>query len=272
MSDQTIFNGENKEVTPQNQGTPAGVNPQNANPYADLLKGIVNENGAQKYNSVEELAKGAANAQEFIKQILAEKRELEAKVAQANSAQSKQEELERTVQELLNKTANISDQNKGLSQEEIAELVNRTLTQRDTQQSAKQNQQTVVAAAAQAFGTDAEKKYIEAAQEAGLTVEEMNQLAAKSPKAVLKMLGVTGQPAQKQGTTAPGSSAVNTAGFTPSQESYVKRNDKAVQIGATTSELQEERIRSNKMVEELHAAGLSVHDLTNPKVYKKYFG
>ncbi len=273
-TDQSIFNGTNSQETPAQQtgSAPAGTTTQNnSNPYADLLGSIRNETGAQKYNSVEDALKGTAHAQSFIQQLQQEKRELEQKLSQLSQKEDETTELKRTVQELIQRQDQASNQGQGLKTEDVADLINRQLTQREREVLAKQNQANVVAAATAAFGTDAEKKFIEAAQEAGLSVEEMNSLAAKSPKAVLKMLGVSGQPAQKQGTSAPGT-GINTTGFAPAQESFVGRNKNQVTVGASTEELFEERVRSNKMVEELHANGLSVHDLTNPRTYNKYFG
>lgn len=273
-TDQSLFADQtNTQVTPASNGSQQTPNVPNANPYADLLQGIRNETGAQKYNTVEDALKGASHAQTFIQQIQQEKLQLQQKLDELAGKQSKEAELERTVQELLSRVNDGSNQ-KVVTPEEIAEVVNRTLSQRDTETTAKQNQATVIQSSLKAFGTkeEAEKKFIEAAQAAGLSVKEFNDLAAKSPKVVLTMMGVTEQPVQRQTTTAPGASVVNTAGFTPAQESFVKRNVNPATVGASTSELIQERHRSNKMVEELHAAGLSVHDLTNPKVYKKYFG
>jgi len=275
MSDQTMFSNQtNTPATQDNNVATAATSVQNNNPYADLLGTIRNEQGVPKYNSVEEALKGAANAQTFIQQLLQEKRDLESQVQAKQTDANKQAELERTVQELLNKVNDSSNQKASVAPEDIAELVNRTLTQRDTEKSAKENQAAVVATATKAFGTQEEagKKFIQAAQEAGLSVQELEALAARSPKAVLKMMGVNEQPINKQGTTAPMSTHVNTAGFSPAQDSFVKRNDVSVSVGASSSELNEERIRSNRMVEELHTQGMSVYDLTDPKVYKKYFG
>jgi hypothetical protein len=42
--------------------------------------------------------------------------------------------------------------------------------------------------------------------------------------------------------------------------------------GASDHEVREESLASKKMVEEVHSQGLEMYDLTDPKVYKKYFG
>lgn len=276
MSDQTIFGTQNNQADPAtqtNQGSPAAPNTQqNANPFADLLNGIRNESGSPKYGTVEDALKGAAHAQAFIDQLKREKAELQAERDRLAGVADKTTELERTVQELIQKSQERTQTGETLTPEQIAELVTRTLTEKETHKSAQENLNTVVSTLQREFGADAEQKFYAKAQELGMTKAEINQLAASKPKAVLTMLGVSGQPAQKQGTTAPQSGSVNTAAFQPKQDSFVGRNKEIVSVGATASELQREAFRAKAMVEELHEQGMSVHDLSDPKIYNKLFG
>lgn len=270
MSDPTIFT----QNQPANPATPP-VNPQTPDPYANLLGMIVNEQGSQKYNSIEDALKGAAHAQAYIAQLKAEKAEIENKYNTVQVDVTKQQELERTVQELLSRQANPTPANPAVATVDpntIAELVNKTLEQRTASEKAQANQKEVATQLLNKFGADAESKYNAAAQELGLTVAEMNAFAAKSPKAVLKALGVSEQTAPKLNTFAPAPSAVNTAAFQPAQDTFIGRNKEKSRIGATTRELNQEAARSRAMVDELHASGASVHDLADPKVYFKYFG
>lgn len=270
MSDPTIFN-QNQAANPANPP----VNPQTPDPYANLLGMIVNEQGSQKYNSIEDALKGAAHAQAYIAQLKAEKAELENKYNTVQVDVNKQAELERTVQELLSRQSHQAPANpaaNAVDPNAIAELVNKTLEQRTATERAQANQKEVATQLLTKFGTEAEAKYNAAAQELGLTVAEMNEFAAKSPKAVLKALGVSEQPAPKPNTFAPAPSAVNTAAFQPQQDTFIGRNKEKSRVGATTRELNQESARSRAMVDELHAAGASVHDLSDPKVYFKYFG
>lgn len=271
-TDQSIFGKENTESTQTpNNGNAATPNSQNQPDYTTLLSAIRNEAGEQKYKTLEDALNALKHSQEYIPQLKQQLSEREQELQRVSGEKRSQEEIERTVQELARKlNEQQADKPQVLSQEQIAELVNRTLTQTKTQEQAKANQESVVRKLTDVFGEKAEEKYIEAAADMGLSVEEMNALAAKSPKAVLKALGVTDQ--VKQQTGAPIGSSVNSAAFQPRQDSYVKRNDNRLEVGATFAEVTLERQRSNKMVEELHANGLTVHDLTNPKTYKQYFG
>lgn len=271
-TDQSIFgNEENKPTPANNNGNAAVPNGQNQPDYTTLLSAIRNEAGEQKYKTLEDALNALKHSQEYIPQLKQQLSEREQELQRVSGQQRSQEEIERTVQELAKKLNEQTDNKpQTLSQEQIAELVNRTLTQKQTEAQAKSNQASVVKKLTDVFGEKAEEKYIEAAADMGLSVDEMNALAAKSPKAVLKALGITEQ--TKQQTGAPMGSSVNTAAFQPHQDSFVKRNDNRLEVGATFNEVTQERHRSNKMVEELHAQGMTVHDLTNPKIYKQYFG
>ena len=100
-----------------------------------------------------------------------------------------------------------------------------------------------------------------------MSVEEVNELASKSPQAVLGLLGIT---SSQGGYKPPITSGTNTASYTPPTESYVKANKGAL-LGATYQDLVTEKQNSSKMLEELSANGLSIADLTDPKVFFKHF-
>lgn len=264
MSTDTIF--ESKPTTP---AQPV-VTPQD---YTSLLGMIVNEQGEQKYKTIEDALKGGAHAQAYIAKLAAEKAALEARLEAASQHQSREAELERTLQELLAKTQTTSAPTtpvEASNPEDIASLVLKQLEARDAASKAKANQSEVAAKLLETFGAEAEKKYNDAAQELGLTVAEMNEMAAKSPKAVLKALGV-GTAVTKAHVPSPQGSVLNTGAFTPNQDSFVKRNTEGSRIGATTTDLKNEAARARQMVEEVHAQGKSIGDLADPKVYFSLF-
>lgn len=273
MADQpNIFDDTNKPVTPAPQGNaPAGGSAEHSvNPLDDLLKSIKNEHGAPKYSSAEEALKGAAHAQEYIQQLKADNAAKEAELALLRGESGKQAELERTVQELMQKISQPANQS-GITADQVAELVKSQLSAQDKQKLATQNTQQVVNAVKTAFGDEAGVKFYQKAAEMGMSNDEFNALAARSPQAVLTLFGIGAQ-AHRSSTLAPSASRVNTASFEPQKESFVGRNKTGMLLGSTTSDLIAEGNRSKSMVDELHAAGLSVHDLSDPKVYAKYFG
>lgn len=262
MSDQTSIFGD-QNVTQQTQ---------TASPLATLLADIKNEQGTQKYATPEDALRGAAHAQEYIRTLQREKAEADARLAALSAKEDKTASLEATLAELMQKVNKPAEPATNVpTGDDIADIVAKTLDSRTAAQTAKANQDAVAASLVKQFGADAQAKYLAAAEDIGLSPSEMDQLAAKSPKAVLKALGISEQVAQKPQSFAPQGSAVNTAALQPHQDSFVGRNKAPQSIGATTGELHQEARNARTMVEELHSAGLTTADLSDPKVFNKYF-
>lgn len=277
MSDQASIFGNNQQgaTTPQDNSNGSNVtNVQTQDGFADLLNQIKNERGEPKYKSVEDALKGLQHAQQYIPNIKTELEQRDAEIARLRAETEKIKTLEETLAALTSRQDQGGNTNQPVFDEkQIAELVNRQLTQAEQAKLAQSNVTSVVSSLQNVFGADAEKKFYDKAVEMGMSMQEMNALAAKSPKAVLTMLGVNQQAAntQKQNTpfTTPGS--VNTAALTPNNDTAIGRNPKSALIGATTEDLREASNRAKKMVDELHSQGKSVHDLTDPKVFFKTF-
>lgn len=263
----TIFNQTSQE-TPGSNG---GGNPPNVQTDAaitTMLAGIKNERGEQKYKTLDDALNALKHSQEFIPQLNQKLSEKDSELERLRAESNKINELERTLQSLTQqKTDTSTNVSPGMSAEEVANLVNLTLSKKQQEQLANDNLALVANAVQQSFGTEAEKVFYGKAQELGMTVQEFNALAAKNPKAVLSLVGVQ----NKAGTTAPVRSTVNAGGFTPPANTMIGSNKQGVPIGATFREMQTEWHNSKKMVEELEANGLSIDDMVNPKNYFKHF-
>lgn len=272
MSDQTnsLFEQNNNQ-----QATPAINNPQtpSTDPVATMLQSIKNEKGEPKYKTLDDALKALQHSQAYIPTLSDEKRRLEMELEEARQQAAKVTELEATVSKLLNAQPASTSAPAVVDPTVIEDLVTRSITKVKAQETAEQNTKLVVNTVASKFGEKAEEVFYGKAAELGMTVAEFNQLAATRPKAVLSLLGIqdTVVPNQnsRQSTQA---TAINTAGATPNQDTFIGRNKDPVIIGATTQQVREESVRARKMVDELHAQGMTVHDLTDPKVYFKYFG
>ncbi len=269
MADQaaSIFNaGETPPSAPGGTGTPP--NTQNNDPLATLLGEIKNERGEPKYKTVQDALNALKHSQEYIPTLKQTKDELEARLQEVSAKAARVEALESVVQELTQKMST-SQQTPaaGLTEEQVAELVNRTLSKTQAEAIQRSNTTSVVTALKASFGDKAEEVFYKKAQELGLSVAEFNAMAAKTPKAVLELVGVRsgGDPMRSNTST------VNTAGFQPKPDSSIGRNKKSSATGWTTEDLMQERAAANSMVEELHAQGLTVHDLSDPKIYNKLF-
>jgi uncharacterized protein YukE len=271
MSDQdsNIF-ASNPATQPVNAAPAAAAVPP-TDQFATLLASVKNERGEQKYRDVNEAFNGLKHAQEYIPTL---KSELTVKEQALAAALARAAELEEANASLLALTSRSNEpavpQTPVFDEKKIADLVNQTIEQKQTVQVQKANIDSVVSTLQRVFGADAEKAFYGKAQELGMNMQEMNALAAKSPKAVLTMLGVVGD-SQKQ-NVAPHTSSVNSAAYQPKTDSFVGRNNRSALIGATTEELQAESKNARAMVDELHAAGYTVHDLTDPKMFFKTFG
>ena len=271
MADQaSIFGNTN---TPDTQAQPGGSNTPNTSidpQLATLLMEIKNERGEPKYKTLQDALIGLKNAQEYIPQLNQKLTQKDEELATLRANAEKITELERSIQALTQKSSEPSTSGPAITEEAIAELVTKTLTKTQQEAVARQNLSEVVSVMQQKFGTEAEKIYNAKAAELGMSVQEFNALAAKTPKAVLNLIGITSG-STVQTTTAPNTSSINTGGFTPKPNSLVGKNSKSALVGATTQELNAESANARQMVEELHAQGKTVHDLTDPKVYFKMF-
>lgn len=269
MSDHSIFNDNSSQD--DQAGNPGGTSTPTSSQATDaatLLSSIKNESGEPKYKTVEEGLKALQHSQSFIEQLKREKAEADAKLTTLQKEADKIAELERTVQELIKGNGNQSPgatTPQTIDEASIAAVVERHLTATQQKALRDQNVSTVVKTLQEKFGKDASEKFYSKAQELGMTKAEMNELAAKSPVAVIQLFGLNVNPGRN--TSAPNTSSFNSSVLDSNKDTQIKANPKSTLVGATTHEIMEESRAAKAMVEELHAQGKSVHDLTNPKVY-----
>lgn len=273
MSDGNIFQsqGTPAQTPPQGAATAPAVQPDNA--FADLLSSIKNERGEPKYKDVQTALDALRHSQEFIPQVKTENEQLKRELEAARAEAARVRELEQTLQQLSSgqqPQQQSTPAQTGISADEVAKLVSQTLERQRAEEAARANTQTVVQKMAEKFGPDAEKVFYEKAKEFGMTVQQVNALAAQSPQAVLNLYGVDAKPAQT-GFPSISSGGVRTDGYQPQPKSNLGKNDKGVLFGASTEELVQERQNAKSLVDELHNNGLTTYDLTDPKQYFKFF-
>ena len=138
----------------------------------------------KKYKSAEDALKSVPHAQEHIKT-------LEEEMAQLKEELTKRKTTEELLDELKSGNQPMEDTPQGveLDQDRIMQLVNQTIEQKEKQSKAKQNAQTVASKFTEQYGAQAESAYNQIAKDAGLTVEQLNNLAATSPNVVMKLAG-----------------------------------------------------------------------------------
>lgn len=272
MSDQTTIFQQNSQATPApDQATTAGSNQSQGTTFEDLLGMVTNENGERKYRDVPSALQGLQHAQTFISQLKSENAQLKQEMEGLRIQTQKIAELEQTIKTLTANVQNPPEQRPEgavLNEQTLAEILDRKLSEREREAQRAANISKVVNSVREKFGDKAEEVFYGKAKELGMTVAEINELASKSPTAVLGLIGVSQAPAQPfKSPVTPGS---NTEGYTPPSETFVKSNA-GVLLGASYQELVAEKNNATKMIDELAAKGLSINSLTDPKVYFQHF-
>lgn len=159
---------EGQESTPTNDTT------------ADLLSSIVNEEGVQKYATIEDALKGAAAAQEFIGKLKQENSTYRSELDKRMSAEA-------VLKELKAESKPDEKPSSEFSQEAIQELVDKRLEAKTVEDRAKANEQYVQAKLMERYGEESQKIVQSQAQQMGLSTEDLRALSHKSPEAVLQM-------------------------------------------------------------------------------------
>lgn len=272
MSDQdtSIFGNQNPQATPAQTNTDGVAPTQNNDELATLLVSIKNERGEQKYRTVQDALKALGHSQAYIPELSERLKQQEQELKEAREAAARVAELERVVQSLTEpKPPTEPTPPQGLSEDQVAAQVVRILSEQEKKKVADANVASVIGTVKKVYGDKAEEKFYGRAAELGMSKEQFNILAATTPKAVLNLMGLADKMDPVPYTP---SQTINTTGLEPRRDTFITRNANAVQVGATSNELINETRNAKKMVEELHAQGKSVHDLTSWSEYQKYFG
>ena len=166
--------------------TETAVNAPVVKPEDLLLKAIVNEQGAQKYQSVEDAIKALAASQDHIKRI-------EQENAQLREATTKNKTMEELLEALKPKVEQAPAAPSQPSQEvNLNDVVNRILSERERDQIKHQNISFLTGKLKEVYGEDkASEVFYSKAEAQGFSRESINKLAADNPKAVLKLLDIT---------------------------------------------------------------------------------
>ena len=198
MSEETIFEGDK----PEEKAAEAPVLDTPTTPVIPTeLQGIVGE--GKKYSTVEAAYASIEPAQSHIATIEAE-----------NASLKQTLEGQRTTRELVDELR--STQATGettpraeVNQEHISTMVNQELTKIEQSKVKAQNNSTVAQRFMKQYGTKGEEVYNKLAKDSGLTVADLNIIAANSPTAVFKMAGFE----QKQTDVSPTMGSVNTQAY-----------------------------------------------------------
>jgi len=179
----------------------------------------------KKYGSIEDALKSVPHAQTHIQKLEQEMQQMKEELAKRKTTEELLEDLK--ANGLPEKTSPAA-----LDAASLTKVVESVLSQREDQKTSQKNIASVVDAFNTQFGEKGPEMYKKVAEESGLPLAALNNLAAKSPSAVLKLAGLSQVP-QTPGKT---SSSVNTEAFVahkPSSNSAVKIKP----VGSSTKEL-----------------------------------
>ena len=207
--------------------TNEGQNQDNSTPQFQIpteAEGLVGE--GKKYSSVEDALKSVPHAQKHIQTLESELATLKEELSKRKTTEELLDEIKSGIQPQATPAGTEFDQDK------LLQLVDQTLEVKERQKAAKSNADTVASKFTEKYGSKAEEVYNSVARDSGLTVQQLNSLAASSPKIVLKLAGLEGQSAP---VAAKPNSTVNTEvlGQKPDPNQLSAR----VKQGATTKDL-----------------------------------
>ncbi len=268
MSDQdNIFGGTTPAQAPAgNEQAPA---PQPT--FADKLSGITNEAGEQKYANVDTALDALANSQQYIPQLqtqldamAAENAALKHEVAKAQGFTEAMDSLQSQQQ------APQVDQPVGLDEAKAVELFENMVAKREQQATMDTNTGAVAKAMQEKYGDKAEEMFYGKAGELNMSRDAINSLAATSPSAVLALFGT------KSDSTGADVSAQTSIYIDPNAEkteiTLGSNKGTSVLNGATTADVRNEFQYNKELVQRIHSEGGTVDELSDPKMFQKYFG
>ena len=179
MTDETIFTTPPVvAAVPPAATVPAGL-PQ------DVLEFV---GQGKKYANADEALKSVPHAQKHIQSLSEELVATKAELEKRKTAEHLLEEIKR---QNVTTPADTQSPN-GLTSETVSKMIKDAQVAEQSQQVAKINATKVSDSFVAKYGDKAEEVYNTLAAEAGLSVQMLNQLAATSPLAVLKLAGMTG--------------------------------------------------------------------------------
>jgi hypothetical protein len=217
MSDQDIFKNSNDQN----------------NQLKNLLEGIKDSDGRQKYDKVEDALVALQNAQNHITTLEEERKNDRGVIEELKGKDNKVDNLENTLNDLLQKKEPKPAETPppSVKEEDITELVKRTLSERELEAQKQNNVSSVISKLNEKYGDKAADVVSEKATSLGLTPDKIKALAADSPSTVLALFeNVT----PKEPRPHTGSVRIDTQS---NNEPERPKSEKSLLSGASTKDL-----------------------------------
>lgn len=233
MADQpNVFGGDNPP-NPSPATTPS-TNTPNDN-LATMLSAIKNEQGVQKYDSVEKALEALKHSQEYIPSLKTELEKKEQELAELRAARERYENLETIVERLTATKPNGGEPpaTKGLDEQAVNELVRRTLAETESSRRAADNLNKVQEALVSKFKDKAAEVVKSRATELGVTPKDLEELAKKSPALALQLFNT------KVGESPSPTTSSFSSRLEPTPTPKLSRPEKSLLAGASSADVNE---------------------------------
>lgn len=190
---------ETKETKPEAEAspTPSGLTEEERSALAKLV------GEGKKFKSEEDLAKGKLESDKFIERLLDEQKERDQEIHRLHE-ELRVAKTTKEMDELRSQISQRQSEDKSkettapvLAAEDLEKMIEEHLTVRETRKSASDNVNQTNEALVKHFGTPekAQEVVLARAEELGVSVKDIKQMAAKSPSAALAL--VTGSASQQ---------------------------------------------------------------------------
>lgn len=231
MADQPNVFGDGTP-TPAAPAAPAATtNPNDA--FATMLGTIKNEQGSQKYDSVEKALEALKHSQEYIPSLKSELEKKENELAELRASKARFENLEAVVERLTATKPNGEEPpaTKGLDEQAVNELVRRTLAETESSRKASDNLNKVQEALVGKYKDKAAEVVQAKATELGVTKKDLEELAKKSPALALQLFNT------KVGESPSATTSSFSSQLSPHEAPKVTRPEKSLLSGAKTADV-----------------------------------
>jgi len=230
MSDQdeNIFGGDKPQ-----EAAPAESNPSNFE-VPDSVLDLIGD--GRKYKTTEDALSSIPHSQAHIQKIEAENAELRISAEKVSNIDSALEKI------AANQNQGTTTPTVEFDPNSVAAIVDDRLKAQDALKVRNSNTQSVITAMQNEYGDKASETFNQAAAANGMSVDDLNQLSATSPKAALKLIGVN------EKTSLPGTSngSVNTESLKPAEQELSAK----VPTGATTADMTNAWVNAGKKVQQ----------------------
>lgn len=211
---------ETPQETPTTEGVATETTTQETPPQESFVSKLVETRG-EKWGDPEVIAKGKLEADAYVKT-------LEEQLAQMREDLGKQDYASQLLTQLQQKAPNPTvgntvesnnnnesetsagdNTNQPVDDETLKSLVEKTLTEREAKATVDQNLSVVVTQLEELYGTEANATVQKKAQELGMSLERIEELAKESPSAFFALLGENKVPAKSLAHTSIRTEGVN---------------------------------------------------------------